>query len=153
MCQIPMTSPVLWSWWSRRIIKGFDIRRGGSSKALVQFRLSSRRLNGYSPVMSYKVVIDKDGISYPQFYCDVCREPIETLEEGNTIFSSEIPGNTSHVHKLCSMKTKPHGYDNWHDLSNDVVWLLKRYGWLTKEGGVTPKFEKAVDKATKFEGF
>jgi hypothetical protein len=112
-----------------------------------------KRLNGYSPVMSYKVVIDKDGISYPQFYCDVCREPIETLEEGNTIFSSEIPGNTSHVHKLCSMKTKPHGYDNWHDLSNDVVWLLKRYGWLTKEGGVTPKFEKAVDKATKFEGF
>lgn len=102
--------------------------------------------------MSYKVTIDEHGIGYPQFYCDVCREPIETLEEGNTIFSSTIPGNTSHVHKTCD-KTRAHGYDNWHDLSSDVVWLLKRYGWLTKKGGVTRKMKEAVDKATRFEGF
>jgi hypothetical protein len=40
--------------------------------------------------MSYKVTIDEYGTAYPQFYCDVCREPIEALEEGNTIFSSKV---------------------------------------------------------------
>jgi hypothetical protein len=58
--------------------------------------------------MSYKVTIDEYGIAYPQFYCDVYRDPIMTLEEGNTIFSSTIPGNTSHVHKTCD-RTKVHG--------------------------------------------
>ena len=101
--------------------------------------------------MSYKVTISEHGISYPQFYCDVCREPIETLEEGNTIFSSEVPGNTAHVHKTCD-KTKQHGYNNWHDLSNDLVWLLKRYGWLTKNGDATDKLKQAAAKATRFEG-
>jgi hypothetical protein len=101
--------------------------------------------------MSYKVTIDEYGTAYPQFYCDVCREPIESLEEGNTIFSSKIPGNTSHVHKTCD-RTKPHGFDNWHDLSNDVVWLLKRYGWLTKSGAATAKLKKAAERATRLEG-
>jgi hypothetical protein len=31
--------------------------------------------------MSYKVTIDEHGTAYPQFYCDVCRRPIEALEE------------------------------------------------------------------------
>jgi hypothetical protein len=100
--------------------------------------------------MSYKVTIDEHGTGYPQFYCDVCRQPIETLEEGNTIFSSEIPGNTSHVHKTCD-NTKREGYNHWHDLSNDVVWLLKRYGWLSKSGEGTPRLKLAVEKAGRME--
>ena len=102
--------------------------------------------------MSYKVVIDEHGTSYPQFYCDVCRQPIETLEQGNTIFSSQIPGNTAHVHKTCD-DTRPEGYNNWHSLSNDLIWLLKRYGWLTKGGEVTPELKQAAERATRMEGF
>jgi hypothetical protein len=101
--------------------------------------------------MSYKVTIDEHGTAYPQFYCDVCRRPIEALEEGNTTFSSKIPGNTSHAHKACD-KSKPHGYDNWHDLSNDVVWPLKRYGWLTKKGEATEKFGKGRRQGNQTEG-
>jgi hypothetical protein len=78
--------------------------------------------------MSYKVHIDEQGTAYPQFYCDVCREPITDLILANTVFQAEMPGNTIHCHKSCDHVTKEEGYNNWHDLTSDVVWLLKRYG-------------------------
>jgi hypothetical protein len=82
----------------------------------------------------------------------VCREQIEDLEDGNTIFSSKIPGNTAHVHKRCDDQAREHGYDNWHDLSFDVIYLLRRYGWLSPEGDVTEKFLRSWKRAEHFDG-
>src|ERR1700751_4297413 len=103
--------------------------------------------------MSYKVTIDEKGISFPRFYCDVCRKPIEKLDDGNTIFSEAIPGNTAHTHKLCDAALgKGAGYNRWHSLEIDLVYLLRRYGWVTAKGGMTPEFRRAIERAEAFSG-
>jgi hypothetical protein len=101
--------------------------------------------------MSYKVTINDQGTAFPRFYCDVCRKPIEDLAEGNTIFNSEIPGNTAHVHKLCEFPagTKKAGYNNWHPLEADLVYLIRNYGWLDASGKPTAKMKEAVQKADR----
>jgi hypothetical protein len=104
--------------------------------------------------MSYKVTINENGVSFPRFYCDICRKPIDDLTLGNTIFNSEIPGNTAHVHKLCELPggTKKAGYNNWHPLTADLVYLLRNYGWLDPEGNPTEKLEEAVREVERFSG-
>ena len=102
--------------------------------------------------MSYKVTINENGVSFPKFYCDVCRKPIDDLAEGNIIFNSKIPGNTAHVHKSCERPagTKEAGYNNWHSLTSDLVYLLRNYGWLDSKGKATEKLKKAVLETEKF---
>jgi len=104
-------------------------------------------------LMSYKVTIEK-GVSFPRFYCDVCLKPIEKLAEGNTIFSGEAPeGNTLHVHKVCDAAVgKGTSYNRWHELEIDLVYLLRRYGWITAKGKMTPEFRRAIERAEAFSG-
>jgi hypothetical protein len=96
--------------------------------------------------MSYKVYIDQHGTGYPQFYCDICGEPITDLTLGNTVFRSEASSDTIHDHKECDHRAKTQGYNNWHDLTSDLVWLPKRYGWVTKEGKVTKAMTDAIER-------
>jgi hypothetical protein len=56
-----------------------------------------------------------------------------------------------HDHKECDHRAKTQGYNNWHDLTSDLVWLLKRYGWVSNEGKVTKAMTDAIERANRTE--
>jgi hypothetical protein len=101
------------------------------------------------------MTIDKEGIAYSKFYCDVCQEPIEDLADGNTVFKPDNPGDTLHVHRYCEDRgrTQDRGYDNYQKLEHDVIYLLRNYGWLTPGGNVKAKMKEAARSAEVFNRF
>jgi hypothetical protein len=85
----------------------------------------------------------------------VCGKRIAELEEGNTIFRSQHPANTLHVHKECDAARRASAgkdYDNWHPLDHDVIYLMRRYGFLDAGGELTKKCRAAWAHCMVFDG-
>jgi|SRR6516164_7763072 hypothetical protein len=86
--------------------------------------------------------IDAKGISYPGFFWVPAGKRIGDFAAANAVFSSREPHTTAHVHKDCDLalrRASDGRYNNWHQLDQDLVYLMRRYGYVDHHGALTAR--------------